>query len=214
MVQPWSAWLPDVLPHVNGCPIVIAEHELRRAAQELFARSRAWSVLSAAQPVSAGTETLALVLPGADTELVRLEAAWYDSRRLQPTTLGALDDERGHTWVDEAGVPTHVAQLTPGVLRLYPVPSQDASEGVRVRASVRPAESATGVPDEIATRWREAIATGAKARLMLYPGKPWTNLDLGGALTMRFEQMIAEANVAANVRGHSNARRGARALWC
>ena len=28
MAQAWSTWLPDVLPHVPGCPVLVAEHEI------------------------------------------------------------------------------------------------------------------------------------------------------------------------------------------
>jgi hypothetical protein len=52
----WSAWLPDVVPHLPECPIPVIEHELRRAAQLFFEGSRAWRIYVPAIAVAANTE--------------------------------------------------------------------------------------------------------------------------------------------------------------
>ncbi|MBI5257014.1 MAG: hypothetical protein HY855_10985 [Burkholderiales bacterium] len=193
--------------------MLVAEQRLRRAAQVFFEKSRAWTVRTAPMAVAAEQEEITVTLPDAQTELVRIEAAWLDGRRLTPATPRDLDDSCDD-WTELVGTPSHVVQLTPGVVRLFRIPTADATEGLRLRASVRPSEVATGIPDDMAVKYRDALIKGATGLLMMMTKKPWTDLDLGQALLTSFEADAAAANSAANVRGHSTARRAAQVNWC
>ncbi len=213
MAKAWSTWLPDVLPHVPGCPVLVAEHEIKRAAQIFFEKSRAWHALTALLPVTAGQATVTIALPDAGTELVRVEAGWYDGQPIGPATAQDLD-ETEPDWTSQTGTPRRVVLLTPGIVRLFPIPTANATTGLQLRVSARPSESATGIPDDLAVQYREDITQGAKGRLLVYAKKPWTDVDLGAALLSSFDARAAAANVKANVRGNANARRAARAHWC
>lgn len=212
-MQAWSTWFPDLLPHVPGCPQILAEHELRRAAQVLMRRTRAWRIDEAARPVVAGQATVSVAPTSAELELVRVEAVWFDGKPLEPVTDDVMDALYSHDWRSDTGTPSRFLQWVPGKIRLYPLPDADAVTGVTLRLSVAPSESSTGLPDDLAIRFRDEIHVGAKARLMLYPGRPWTNPDLGAVYGQAFDSLVGTATAAA-ARSYSDARIPSRMKWC
>lgn len=208
----WASWLPDVLPHVPGCPVVVVEHELRRSAQEFFRRSRAWRVNLPTIAVAALTPEISCEPPDAAHDLVRVESVVYDGRQLGPETAENLDIGFGEEWAAHVGIPTNYIQLTPGVLRLYQIPGVAAAVGLKIRASVTPSDVATGIPDDLAQKYRDAIQAGAKSRLMLMPGKSWTNLDLSAVYGRAFGDMADAANADA-ARAFGAAKISTRPVW-
>ena len=212
-MTPWSYWQPDVMPYVPGCPVLVFEHELRRAAQIFLRASRAWQVDEAPRPVTAGQAEVSIAPGNPEQELVRLEAAWYDGRPLRIQTSEQLDLERTLDWISHTGAPDSLVQMVPGVVRLYPIPLVAADTGLRLRLSVAPSDVSTGLPDDIAVRFREEMTTGVLARLMLQIGKPWTNPDRGMMYEARFNEFVGRGNVAA-ARSFSSGRIAANPKWC
>lgn len=210
-MKAWSYWFPDLMPHVPGCPQVLAEHELRRAAQAFFFQTRAWKVDVGPVTVTAGTPEWATATGDVEQDLVRVEAAWIDGKPIEPTTAEKLDRDYADDWRSHTGTPTAYLQLTPGVLQLYPVPLVDVA--LKLRLSVSPSEVSTGLPDEMAVKYRDLMHVGAKSRLMMYPGKPWTNFDLSGVYGTAFNNLVAQATAEA-ARGQVQARIPSRVNWC
>lgn len=213
MAKAWSYWYPDLLAHVPGCPIPLAEHELLRAAQAFFKESRAWQDTLPLIPVSAAQAAVTVAFADPGQELVRVEQAFYDGLPIGVTTTEVLDSMFVDDWTLHTGTPSKIYQLTPGVVRLYPIPVADATNGLRLRVSIRPSESATGLADEMAVKYRDEIHMGAKARLMMYPNKPWTNLDMAAVYASSFDGVIGKANLSA-ARSFAAARKPARPKWC
>jgi hypothetical protein len=212
-MKTWATWYPDLLPHVPGCPQILAEHELKRAAQVLFRRTRAWRVDRAAVAVVAGQESVVIAPTDAGQELVRIEAVWYDGKPLGLVTDEVLDAGYADDWRTHTGTPTDYLQLVPGEIRLHPLPVSDATTGVTARLSVAPSEAATGLPDDLALKFRDEIQVGAKARLMLYPNRPWTNGDLASVYGQAFDNLVGTATAAA-ARSFAQARIPSRMKWC
>lgn len=212
MAKAWSYWFPDLRTHVPGCPSAIAAHELRRAAQAFFKSTRAWQVTLPLVPVAANQSSV-VVATDALAELVRLEQAWYDDKPLQMTTADDLDAAYGTDWNLTTGTPLKLYQLTPGVLRLYPTPLAASAKGLKLRVSQCPSDTATGLDDEMAVKYRDDIHVGAKARLMLYPGKPWNNPAMAGVYAAAFDAMVGKANFDAS-RSFNGARKRATPKWC
>lgn len=212
-MQLWPAFFPDMSPHLPGCPSVVLRHELRRAAQRFFLNTQAWQMLLPAIPVAAGTDSITLPAPAADLEIVRIESATYDGVRIEVKSATAIEGENPDDWTAHTGTPNTLIQLTPGIVIPYPVPATTAASGLRLRVSVRPNESSLGIPDEMATRFREAIIAGANSSLMLYPGKPWTNPDMAAVNNQIFQSAIGEARAAA-ARSYGRARISSSPRWC
>lgn len=212
-MTPWSYWFPDVLPHVPGCPQVIMEHELRRAAQAFFRQTKAWRVTQAPIPVAAGTAEVSATPLAAGQELVRVDAAWYDGTRIDPVTPEMLDAQYFDDWQARTGKPQQFLQEVPGAVRLYPIPTDPAVTGLRLRLIVAPSDAATGLPDDQAVKFKDVIQVGAKSRLMLYPGKTWTNAELAAVYGQAFNQLVGQATAEA-ARAYAQARLPARVNWC
>lgn len=212
-MKAWSYWLPDLMPHVPGCPQVLAEHELRRAAQAFFSQTMAWRVDETPRAVFAGDAELSVAPSDSEQELVRVDAIWYDGQKLEPVAPETLDQQYVDDWQDRTGTPTNFLQVMPGVARLYPVPLADAVVGLKLRLIVTPSDTATGLPDDLAIRYRDEIQVGAKSRLMLYPGKPWTNPELAAVYGQAFNGLVNQATAAA-ARAYVQARLPSRVNWC
>lgn len=209
----WADWFPDVIPQVPACPVMIVEHELRRASQQFFEATRAWKVSLAAVPVVAGTQNITLATVDANQEIVRLEQAWYDGLPLEVETTETMDANYSDDWQLHTGKPSAAIQMGPGTVRLYPVPIDDAATGFKCRVSVRPSDVSVGIPDEYRVKYREHIATGAKARLMIHANKPWANADLAMMYGTAFGAAIGKENSDA-ARAFGQARIAARVRWC
>ena len=212
-MQAWATWLPDLLPQVPGCPRAIAVHELLRAAQAFFAGSRAWQVDQSPVAVTAGQTSVTIPVADNTTELVRIEKAWLDGSRLDVKVAPTLDNLYADDWETHTGTPTDLVQVMPGTAIFYPTPIATAVTGLKVRVSVRPSEISTGLPDDLTIKFRDSIHIGAKARLMLYPGKTWTNAELGAAYGQAFSTAVARANLAATM-SFGRGRVGSRPKWC
>jgi len=209
----WRDWFPDLLPDVAGCPNVLAKHHLRRAAQTFLEKTRAWRVLLDPVPVLANASEIEVKPTDAAMELVRVESVYLGTQKLKPETIETLEATMGDDWTEHKGKPERYIQLRPGFVILYPAPEVDYPEGLSVRASVCPSDTATGLPDDIAYRYWDEIHMGAKSRLMLMPKKKWTDFTLGAALGQAFQSMVDKANVDA-ARAFGKARIPAKVKWC
>lgn len=203
-MRAWSTWLPDLLPQVRMLPRLVAEQFVLRAAQDATERSRAWIVRSESIEVLAGSTDLELTFAEADVELVRIERAYLDGKPLSPSMVGDMVDLAGEDWRSTTGAPTHIVQLSPWSVRLYPTPLDDAATGLSADCALRPSEASSGLPDDVAERLRQAIGRGAVARLLLLSGRPWSDPKLGAAYMAEYNGFIAAANWAAT-KGHGRA---------
>ncbi len=208
----WSSWLPDLLPHVPGCLNVVAEHELRRAAQVFFQKTRAWQINPVATPVSAGNPDVTVITGDDSVKLVRVESARLDGRPLTKETADNLDVSFTDDWHNHTGAPDSYVEFTPGVIRLYPIPLANSVTGLRMRLSVTPSETSLGLPDDIAARFQDEIHVGAKARLMVYPDAQWSNTTLAVGYAQAFSDMM-DTTVAAVARSYGAARIPSRPKW-
>lgn len=207
----WRDWFPDLLPHVPGCPNVLAKHELLRTAQVFMEGTRAWQ-LRMPIPVFELERSIALTPISDAIEIVRVESVYFEKRKIHPITADELDAKFNDDWLQHTGTPERYYQLQPGFIELYPNPVA-ASDALVVRVSVSPSDMATGLPDDIASRYWDQIHLGAKSRLMLMPNKQWTNAGLGAALGQAFTALLDTANAHA-ARSFGKARIPSKVKWC
>lgn len=211
-MKAWSAWLPDVLPHVLGCPNIVAEFEIRRAAQDFFQRTKAYQVY-VTTPVIAGQAFVEPLVNDTNVNMIRVENASYDGERLAPITKETLDaDQHMNDWATRTGAPRNRLQLTPGVIRLYPIPEINAKTGVLSRISVAPSNESVGILDEMFYQYLDEIKAGALSRLMIYPEARWQNAQLALIYEGKFTSAIDAVHHQA-ARSFSNGRIASRPKW-
>lgn len=147
----WDSFLKDVRPWAPGTPAPVAEHAVRRAAQEFCQQTRAWRVqLDPIQTFEGATE---YDIPlDQDVELVRIESA----------TLGGTDFA---VWRDEPQAPGRFVFTSDGrTLRFSDTPAGGVD--LVLTCTVRPGERAVGIDDYIFARHCAVIARGAIALLL------------------------------------------------
>ncbi|HMV18987.1 MAG TPA: hypothetical protein PKD65_15795 [Nitrospira sp.] len=211
--KPWSFWFPDVMPHVPDCPTPIIEHELRRTAQDFLRRSRAWQAFIPALSVGATQETVTLDPSDDQAEISAIQEAWYDGLRIEVVPMESMAGRFGPDWNSASGTPTAVVPITSQVVRMYPIPTDYATTGLSLRVSLVPSHSAIGMPDDLANQYQNEIATGAKARLMLYPKRPWTDPDMAAVMHAQYEALLNSAISHVSHAG-GKGRHASRPTWC
>ena len=204
-MKTWSEWLPDILPHVPGCPNIVAEHELRRAARIFFIQTRAWQVFLPTVPVAIGQSAIDLTPADTGQELVRVEQVYYDGKVLDEETPERLSSIFYEDWSTKTGTPLAYVQLTPNIVRTYPLPIVAATTGVRARVAITPSQTATGVQNDLALRYWEDLRTGALSRLLIFPSVPWANIPLAANYVAMFQGTIDSVNIQV-ARSFGNAR--------
>ena len=175
-----STFIPEVLTAATGCPGFVAKRAILNAAIE-FAR-KTWFIQE-------DHATISLVEDQADYELTeptnhkivgivhvlvddepideysaaersKIEPDWRDSDNTATEPDWYLEDIQG----------------SPKKIWLYPLPSADKDDWVKVRLALAPSKSATEIDDRYADEHFDALVAGAIARLLMIPKKEWTDL--------------------------------------
>ncbi len=213
MTKKWSEWLPDMLMRAPGCPAIMAEHETRRAAQEFFEGSRAWRAVLDPVSIDANEPEMRVLADDGATEIVRVERVVLGGAKLDCLSLDEVGEWFGADWLTQTGTPKAVTATTALSIRLVPYPVEALNSQLTTTVSLKPAETAAGIPDELYAKYREPIAAGAIARLLLLPDKPWTNMELSGVFAAKFSDAVTSARIGAT-RAFGRGRIVSHPVWC
>lgn len=150
-----------------------------------------------------------LVLPSG-TACAKGLMAWLNDAPIDPISPDDVDNEFNNTtfgwvgvnWRTDVNLPTrwYIENETTVTLLMPP-----ASTGnLRILAALKPTRASTTFPQWIYERHIETIAHGAKARIMMVPKKPYTDLKLGAYHLEQFNGLMGEARIRSargNTRG-------------
>ncbi len=201
----WSAFFPDLLPHVIGCTDPLAAQEVRRAATEFFRRTRAWVEWLDPVTTANGVREYDLDLPN-QSDVVRVERATLDG---QPFTVGSFRESESNT----ARLPQTGNGLTSLDRKTFILDREPAAGRlVEIRVSLMPSKNATGIADRLYDQYADDILFGAKHRLMTLATTPFFNPQLAAQAKAAFDAAIATRNVDA-WRGHTGNTPRARPKW-
>ena len=206
-MKTWDAWFPDVLVHVRGAPDPLVRHALCRASREFFRRTRAWMQwLEPTGSMAGEGMTYDFDVP-TGAQKVRIEQATVGGRPLAIESFREID----HDWQAH---PQGERALVDQDLQTFSLVGRFAAgEAIQVQVSLMPSPSATGLPDDMADRYLEPIAGGAKAVLLLTPDTEFYRPDLAAAYRASFDRGVASAALDA-YQGHTNNVPRARVKWC
>lgn len=168
-MKTWDQFFRDVLPDVPGCPEPVAEHAILRAAQEFFQTTRAWNVWLD-DVTTLGVVTAYDLNLEPNSELVRMEAATLDGVEI---ALARIQGMPANWRTTSPSVRTCVFTSDSKTVQLLPVKA--AGMKLAIQASLKPSNNAPGINDDLFDLYVENIAMGAKARLMMQPGKDYSN---------------------------------------
>lgn len=161
----------ELQEEVPDAPADFCEVRFRRAARDFLSRTRVWR------------DNVLVV--GAD-ETFTYEA--YTRSNKQPTEVLVLShngkplDRSSRQRIaylgPSTGKPTRYASLDKNIT-VHPDPGEDVSEQLEAQVVLTLPREFTTVPDELYSRYGDAMRSGALGRLMTMPARPWTAFDVG-----------------------------------
>lgn len=145
--------------------------------------------------------------PPTGTDVVAIKTLSYEGGRLQPTSEGELDSLYSTSdWRVRTGNPLHFYQTADtAAVRLFPAPEAAVVGAIRVNAALRPAVTATTVPDFLYADWKDVIAAGAKFRLFMMTASAWGDQGKAAVFSQEFQQGVNRAK-ALIAKGFGNRR--------
>lgn len=195
-----DSFFPFIQPAITSCPNPLVRTAILQAAIELCVDAQVWAVRTQILlETSKNTYQIPVpsVLPG-DSGLVQVLNIWLGAEELTGKSFndltGMLPD-----WQTRLGNPMYfvVDNVSDG-LEIYPTPDGSFTTVPRsmiVRACFAPTLTAKSVPDFILNRFADAIAFGAKARLLLMTNQPWSDAKLGAYFEDKFKNEVVQARI-------------------
>lgn len=180
-MKQWDQFLPLVLPHCPGCPDLVAEDEIRNAAEEFFEKSYAWRYVTPAMVTVAGQTDYTPILP-TGARMVKLHEGTLDGEPLEIEGVA----------LGETGAAYKLSLPDMSVIQIGPdAPAADRS--IKAKVSLSVSKSATSLSNEMFDAYSSHIAWGAIARLCEHADKPYTNPEKSGTMLARFQDAISDA---------------------
>lgn len=212
----------DVLVDVPGCPRNLIDIALRRAGRELCVKSSNWREWIAVSAVANQSEYQ--LSSQWDAEIERIVHVQQDGAEIpkdqyrfdqgcklvfeygyQPTTAtGVAAYSSSSAYAVNAQVVYNgyfwrcLVAIATGESWNQSHWQMDDTIGLWVRVVLRPAFNATELPDWILEKHADGIASGAKYRLMMEQGRPWSNPNLAPLHKSVFNDSIDRACVEAS----------------
>lgn len=189
-----ESFFPYVLPEVIGCPDPTIRSAILMAANEFCRETLAWTEIQDPVALINGEPNYEIDMPsGSFAYTVR--DVWLGNRRLSPKTMSALQDAMPQWATSTSNEPVYYnAAPERGLIRVFPTPA-NAVGSLVIRAAYVPKLDATTLPDFLGQRYLDTLCSGAKSRLMLLPGQPWSNPQGGVYHLQRFTDGIIAARI-------------------
>lgn len=175
-------------------------HYLRQAAIKFCERSRSWRSEEVYRLTTADDE-ISLVTCS-DSVLFEIESvSWRasgDTEWQRPIECATFSD-RDDWW--RSGNPRYYTQRVPGMLRVAPF-----SQGeLRIAMYLKPDQRAESLPDYLIELYPEIIAAGALAKILMLPGKDFTDPQQAMLKQSEFDAEC-DKHFRDNLRGQQRAR--------
>ena len=206
MATALTSFYPYVRMDVQQVAIPVLADAVLLAAQTFCEDTWIYTADLAAISSVSGQAAYTLV-PPAGTEVVAVKTLCYNGSRLQPTSEDGLDSLYATSdWRSRTGTPLYFYQTADtGVIRLFPAPESVVVGAIKVNAALRPAATATTVPDFLYTDWKDVIAAGTKFRLFMMTASAWGDPTKAAIFSQEFQQGINRAK-ALIAKGFGNRR--------
>lgn len=190
-----EALLFYVLPDVPGAPDVTVKQALLLSTIEFCVQTHAWDEIQDPIALEDGVNEYDIdVLQG--SRVVAIKNIWAANRELRPVTMTELQQLVPNWQTATGSFPSYYnAPDDLGSFRVYPIPVDANGAEITLRATYAPTLTATSVPDAVLNRYLEPIISGAKHRLMVAPGKGWSNSELALYHKQQFDEGVIRAKI-------------------
>lgn len=178
-------FLDYVMPHVPGCTVNMALHEIKSTIIDFCEKSLI--LQETLDPITAVRHVTDYDFePSKDRIVVKILSGWYKDRKLDPRGTDEINDPSVYNSVINSvepryGDPWIVTQKDPRTFTLYPSPEETVANSVTLRVATKPTRSVETIDDFIYEDYAETIAHGTISRLAISPGKPYYSEKLAVA---------------------------------
>lgn len=182
-----AAFHPDILAEAEGCSTILATNVARLSAIEFCRKTGCYQAPLSAS-VSVGVAVITPV-PPTGTVIADVRQVWHDGRRLAPATMDQLDEALAEGWrTVQAEKADWYTRPDATRIRIVYAPSKTGT--LECDVTLAPTIAATSLDDAVIEENFEAIAAGAKYRLLSMQGKPWFNAALAAKYLTDFNRAI------------------------
>lgn len=169
-----STFLPHIKQYAPGIATPTAYFGIRQAAIDFCQRTKTWRYEDEFDITEGEAEQ---ITTPANSVLLDIEHVLFEGNNLEPKTTAWLDDNL-HGWrVNESNSikARYVTQTEQNTLRIVP----GAAGHVNLYVWLKPSQDCDQLPDYLGDQYRETIAHGALARILMMPNMPFSNPQLG-----------------------------------
>lgn len=176
-----SVFLPHIKQYAPGVPIPTAYFALRQAAIDFCTRTKLWRYEDEYDVAAEDSDDISA--PN-NAVILDLEAVYFDGFELTPKTPAWLDENaRGWRTNEVTGGPAkYITQIEVNTFRLVPA----ATGHINIYSWLKPSQDADQLPAFLGDQYREVIAHGALARILIMPGMPFSNPSMGAVFASSF----------------------------
>lgn len=180
----------DEFPSV---PEGLALRALADSAKEFFTRTHAWQDKLSSVSLRVGSNTYDLSADDG-VQIVALKDVRIAGERLVPA---AVEQARLQSSLPGPGVPSAFVQVSPTSIELNRAPADAARLTVRAALTLALNATAVDIPDTVFDEYGEAIAQGAKMRLVRQASQPWSAPEAGSLYATSYYSAINAAKIRA-----------------
>jgi hypothetical protein len=182
-------------PELPGCPDAVIKQHLVQAAIEFCTETLAWQEIQEPTIVVDRQNLLDVDAPR-DARIVTVRDIWANSRKLRPVTMAQLFEAIPNWQTAQGSEPTYYnASADWRSISIFPIPVEANRAKLTMRVAYTPTLTATTLPDEICTKYLDGLTGGTKARLMVMPGKTWTNTQMAIVYRTQFTDQMLKAKI-------------------
>jgi hypothetical protein len=174
-------YLPEILPEVPGCPSDMAKRALLNTVIEFCEKSLIHQ--ETLDPITALANITDYDLEAPKGyRIQKIMKMWFLGQEMEavaPDDIGVPDAYRASIsgYNASKGPPAAYTQKDVDTFTILPIPDQRYTSSITMRAALVPLRTVTETEDFLFELWSEIIGFGTKARLMLTPGKPYSNAE-------------------------------------
>lgn len=188
-----SSLFSYLLSDVPGVPDPVAIQAIRQSCIEFCVETHAWEEVQDPVSLIDGVSTYDIDVP-AGARAVTVKAIYMSGRELRPVSMVELQTLIPNWQSAQGSLPSYYNTTGDlGTVRVYPIPTESGGAQITVRAVYAPTLVTTSVPDQVINRYLEPIMSGALHRMMMAPGKGWSNPQLAVYHKAQFEEGVMRA---------------------
>lgn len=194
----YNTLLPEIYLHAKSAAEPVAINAIRNACVE-FCRDSLWLVRTFDPvPVIAGTAEYEVDPPSSQYTISQIiDPIYVNDRIVRGLPPAQLRRAYGGSWNTRTGTVERFVMFDPGVITLVPIPDTSYSSGLTGQYALVPTRTSTTIYDGLLEDYREEIAAGALARLLMEPETGYQNPELAKGMYQMFRRGVSSAKLSA-----------------